>query len=130
MVTETNNLLSSLIDLVPVIGGAIIGILGGLVGTKYAHQLASKDSYKNLLRNKLEELVTTTFEIDVWVRKQEKHHLFGDIESVEQSPIAKIEALANLYFPELKDEVDEFSLAEMNYRNWLLEGSRLKGNQI
>ena len=38
---QKSEFVAALIDLVPIIGGALIGIIGGLVGSNFSHQLSS-----------------------------------------------------------------------------------------
>ncbi|KPL94633.1 hypothetical protein [Vibrio splendidus] len=77
-------------------------------------------------RLKLELIVIECFEISVWLKKQENYYFFGGDETIEQSPMAKIEALNAIYFEELDEQVDSLSNAEMYYRSFLVEGAKLK----
>lgn len=125
---EAPSFVSALISLLPVVGGAIIGVIGGLVGTNYAHRLSQKQSHKDELKKKLEDLVTEAYEIDIWLKKQESYYLFGGDEILEQSPIAKIEAISALYFPELSGQVAVLSSKNTAYKMWLLEGFKLRAS--
>lgn len=125
---EITSLAAALINLLPVVGGAVIGVIGGLVGTSYAHRLSRKHSQKEELKKKLERLVTEAYEIDVWLKKQEGYYLFGGEEILEQSPIAKIEAIAALYFPELSAQVANLSSKNTEYKLWLLEGFKQRAS--
>jgi hypothetical protein len=101
-------------------------VVGGLLGTGYAHNLSKQESVKQEKKIKLEALVTEAHEIDVWVKKQENYYLFNGDEPLELSPIAKIEAIETLYFPELAAQVKELSEKGAEYRFWLIQGSKLK----
>ncbi len=126
MESESSEIIKSLMALVPVIGGAIIGVAGGLVGTTYAHKLSSGQAKVSAKKEKLELLVTESYEIEIWLKKQENYHLYGGDEILEQSPISKIEAIEALYFPEMNEQVTELSNKAMAYRAWLTEGAQLR----
>lgn len=125
-VGEAQTVTVAIIQLIPVVGGALIGVVGGLAGTAYANRLAVRSSQGAERRAKLELLVAAAYEIDVWLKKQENYFLFGGPESLETSPIANIEALAKLYFPTLDAPVESLSLAHLEYRRWLVQGARLR----
>lgn len=110
----------------PVLGGAIIGVFGGLVGTTYAHRLSNNQAKITEKKSKLEALITEAYEIDIWLKKQENYYLYGGDEILEQSPIAKIEAIGALYFPELNKEVTQLSAKSMKYKAWLIDGAKLR----
>jgi len=117
---EPTSLANVLIAQIPVLTGAVIGAVSTLLVTSRQHKQSAKHSYKLERRNKLEELIITSCEVDVWIRKLENYLLFGGAEPLEQSPAARIEALSLLYFSELTTEVAELSSALSHYRMWLL----------
>ena len=119
-------IVGALVDLIPVAGGALIGILGGLVGTSYANRLSARSTQGAERRAKLELLVVAAYEIDVWLKKQENYYLFGCPEPLESSPIATIEGLGKMYFPSLDASVGALSKANVGYRYWLIEGAKLR----
>ena len=124
-----SELFKAIVTIIPVVSGALIGILGALVGNRYTHKLNTNSSRLAEKRSKLELLVTESFEILVWLRKQEGYYFYGGDEIVEQSPMAKIEALTAIYFEELDERVQALSEAESNYRLFLLTGSKLRLDQ-
>jgi hypothetical protein len=123
---EFSEIIKSIMALVPVIGGAIIGVAGGLVGTTYAHRLSSGQAKTTEKKEKLESLVTEAYEIEIWLKKQESYFFWDGSEILEQSPISKIEAIVALYFPELNIHVKELSAKTLAYRAWLNEGAQLR----
>ena len=122
------DVITTLISIIPVVAGALIGVLGGLSGTAYANYLSSKNNSRKDLKLKLEELVTEAYEIELWLKKQESFYLFNGPEIFEKSPISRIEALAILYFPTLSSYVSVLDANEMKYKKWLLEGATLRNN--
>lgn len=125
-VAEFHGATAALIELIPVAGGALIGVLGGLAGTAYASRLSAKAEVGVERRTRLEALVTSCYEVEVWLKKEEGQFLFGGPEVVETSPIARIEAVAKLYFSELEAPTLELSKAYLAYRGWLIAGAQLR----
>ncbi|MBR9867383.1 MAG: hypothetical protein GYB20_12885 [Oceanospirillales bacterium] len=126
MGTESVEVIGAITKLIPVLGGAIIGVIGGLVGTTYAHKLSKNTDKTKEKKSKLEQLVTEVFEVDIWIKKEENYYLYGGEEILEQSPISKIEAIQTLYFSELSDQVTDLSNHAMDYRKWLIDGAQLR----
>lgn len=122
----SSDVMDALMPLIPVIGGALIGVLGGLVGTNYAHKLNNAQTKTSEKKEKLESLVTELYEIDVWLKKEESYFLYGGAEHLEQSPISRINALVELYFPELRDETSLLTIQFIEYRKWLSTGAQLR----
>jgi len=112
---------TELLKLLPIISGAAIGITSGIVSTRYSHRLKSSDKKSVDLRIKLEELVNETFEVKTWIKRIENHRFFNGAEVLEKGPIAKIEAISAIYFPELKSKIEALIKTESNYRLWIYE---------
>jgi hypothetical protein len=123
---QKSEFVAAFINLIPILGGALIGILGGFVGTKYSHRLNSSSGKSTERRAKLETLITESYEIKVWFQKQTNYYFYGAEEIIEQSPMAKVEAISSMYFPELDSVVSALSVAENEYRKFLVEGGRLR----
>ena len=124
---EFSEIIKSIMALVPVIGGAIIGVAGGLVGTTYAHRLSNGQAKTAEKKEKLESLVSEAYEIQIWLKKQENYALWGRGDEVlERSPISKIKAIELLYFPELNIQVQELSVKALAYEAWLNEGFQIR----
>jgi hypothetical protein len=116
--------------LLPVITGGLIGVAGALGGARYGSRLTALREHKAERRAKLESLVTAAFELDVWFKREEQAHLWGGPDNFEPSPLATIETMALLYFPELEPQVNALSAAANQYRLWMLQGrqQRLQSN--
>lgn len=126
---QTTELYKAVVTIIPVVSGALIGLFGALVGNRYTHKLNTNANKLTEKRSKLELMVTECFEINVWLKKQEAYYFFGGDEVIEQSPMAKIEALNAIYFEELDDQVKLLSSAESDYRSFLLTGAKLRLDQ-
>lgn len=127
MSSDWVEVINAISKLIPVLGGAIIGVIGGLIGTTYSHRLSQKNDATKERRSKLEELVSEVYEIDAWIKKEENYYLYGvGNEALEKSPISKIEAIQSLYFQELSKQVSVLSDNALNYRGWLIKGAQLR----
>jgi hypothetical protein len=66
--------------------------------------------WSNLRRTKLETLMEKMHECEVYLSRKQHSALAGELLQPELSPISKADELAALYLPELKNEVDSFTL--------------------
>ncbi|HYR77439.1 MAG TPA: hypothetical protein VEM96_16615 [Pyrinomonadaceae bacterium] len=115
-----HDLAQGLVALLPVLVGAALGLVGALVGRRYAHGLASKKDQTALRRGKMEELVAASYELKLWLTKEENYFLFRGPDVIELSPLVKTEMLVKLYFPSLSDTINELALAAAEYRSVLM----------
>ncbi len=125
-ISQKAELFKAIVTIIPVISGALIGLLGAVVGNVYLHKLNSKSSRLLEKRSKLELLVTECFEIDIWVKKQNAYYFQGKEYVLEQPPLSKIKALTAMYFEELEYNVLTLSSAFIEYECFLKEAKLLK----
>lgn len=85
------------------------------------HRLQAKERKNAELRTKLEALVNACCEVETWRRSNERYWQEGDAHAEEPDPFPKIAAMATLYFPMLKEAVENLQTAEINYRVMLIE---------
>lgn len=121
-----SDLWAAFVALLPVITGGVIGVLGALAGTRYGSRLTAQREHKAERRDKLEALVLAAYELDVWFKREENAFLWGGPENLEPSPLATVETMTLLHFPQLKAAGDVLSLAAKQYRMWILEGRQKK----
>lgn len=83
-------------------------------------QFSDDAAKKTLFREKLEEFVTATYELNIWVEKTRSLALKDktDLEFTT-SPISKIETFQKIYFRELETEVDLVSKENLKIHIWL-----------
>ncbi len=60
---------------------------------------------KSLLREKLEQIMSETFELELWLEIQRSKAIRKELPSVNESPISKIEMFQAIYFSEVKPEI-------------------------
>ena len=126
--TEENitKLVDAFVALLPYLAGALIGALGGIVGTRYAHGLKSKGQANAIRRERLEELVTKLKEVEVWLANIREWRLNDGERVKEWSPLGRVETLVSLYFPEMEHELEDLSQGIAGYRTWLTKARKAK----
>ncbi|MEZ8614506.1 hypothetical protein AB6D33_01535 [Vibrio splendidus] len=67
---QTSELYELATSIIPVVSGALIALVGALVGSNYTHRLNSNANKLAERRSKLELIVIECFEISVWLKKQ------------------------------------------------------------
>jgi hypothetical protein len=75
---------------------------------------------RNIVRDRLEILVTATFDLELWLEQMRNKAIEGEVFDVESGPITKIEALQSIHFPELDPECLQLRMAINRHIQWLL----------
>ena len=114
--------------LAPVIVGGLIGVGGSLVGPWLIQDRKEAAEKKQRRAEKFEELVTALFELHHWMAKMGNVRVFGEERDLEMSPIAKVQAISAVYFPEFEEEIRALDIAADRYELWAMKatGKRLK----
>ena len=73
---------------------------------------------RTLRRIKLEELMEAVYESTGWLELEKAHYLFN-APNPGNDPFHKMGIIAQLYFPELKLEINRFNQACLDYRMWV-----------
>lgn len=120
--TETNT--SVWLVLLPVIVGGIIGLAGGLIGPPFVHHLQTKAEKKKRRAEKFEELVAALFEHQHWLQTMRNVRLFNAEDKNVVSPMAKVQAISSVYFPEFDAQIRELDLAGDNYELWMMNAQQ------
>jgi hypothetical protein len=81
--------------------------------------------YKVLRRIKLEELLTTTYDAIDWLDKHKDSNIFDGDEIKTSSPITKARIIGTLYFPELKQNIDDLVSAHDKHYFWSMKGKSI-----
>jgi len=107
--------------LIPVVGGALIVGVAGLLRTWFRYRLDASRTRTTELRTNLERLVRAAFETEKWLKEQEAHILFREPDPRGDPPQDTIQVLVALYFEELESEATAFLASIREYRRWMLE---------
>lgn len=90
------------------------------VKTAISHADWSTREWQSLRRTKLEELLTTVYDVRHWLDVDMNVRFFNEARTETKSPIWRLEVVSRLYFPELRDETQQLSLVYTQYTQWLL----------
>lgn len=121
-----NTILQALVTLVSV-------GLGGWLTIK-ASRLAQTEQIEAEARrkrgDKYEELVAAIYEFDHWLDKLRNKRAYGESLEESISPLSKVQAIAAVYFPVLREQVRALDTASTNYQLWISRAAqrRVAGN--
>ncbi|UYK76879.1 hypothetical protein NG825_00245 [Xanthomonas sacchari] len=91
------------------------------VKTAISHADWSVREWQSLRRTKLEELLTTVYDVRHWLDVDMNVRFFNEARTESKSPIWKLEVVSRLYFPELRVETQQLSLVYTQYMQWMLD---------
>lgn len=86
------------------------------IQSKYGEQ----STLRALLRDRTESIIMATFELESWLEAARSRALYGEPFNWGGSPISKISALRDIYFPEVSVEFHELKLRYVHYVQWIL----------
>jgi hypothetical protein len=108
------------------LGGVIAA--GSGIGTQwFTHFIKIREERRAQKGAKLEQLVELMYEHERWLGKKREHLLF-DEEAPGDNPIAKIEGICAVYFPQFLREVQKVDLAASGYEVWIVGAWQKKLN--
>jgi len=87
------------IPLISVIVGGVIGIAASFLGPWFIESAKQRNEKRKKRAEKIEELMSAVYEFDHWLTQYRNITAYGDPGEVGVSPLAKIEAIAAVYFP-------------------------------
>jgi hypothetical protein len=108
-----------------VVGGLLTGLfaLGGIgVGlVASARRDAAQDRREKEKRraDKFEELVAAVYEFDLWVEGYRQREVLGRDIALTASPLAKMQSISAVYFPQFYESIREWDGATGAYRRWM-----------
>jgi len=117
---------SAILNLAPVVVGGLLATLGGVLGAVVLHKLERKTSNTRLKREKLEQLVDASYRVESWLNERMSVDLFDHENDPGTSPMSEVEMISRLYFPELREDVIHLSMVSIRYRQWIIEGQKMK----
>lgn len=106
-------LIAEIAKTIPVIIGAALAILGGVIGQLIAHKLSRSRDRASLRRERIELLVKALYAHSQWLRDKQTSVLFRGEEHDVPSPFSEAQMLQKLYFPNLAPELLAIMKAEM-----------------
>ena len=120
--TETNpqeilTISQSIIKLMPVIIGGVVGIASSVVGGFVLHKVQSSDKKAQLKIDKMEKAAFLAYETKEWMDKYEAERLFNGPLCTTSSPINELKVLCYLYIPDAKAKLNLLEKAYNNYQS-------------
>ena len=85
------------------------------IQSKYGEQA----TLRSLLRDRTEALVMATFDLENWLGEARSRAFQGESSEFNGSPISRISALRDIYFPEVGAEFAELEGRNLDYTQWL-----------
>ena len=101
----------NLVELLPVMVGGAIAILAGISGAFFGVHFEAQKSRNETKRSKLERIVELSHSVSTWLSSRRNRALFEQNIAQEEPPLPKIEAIAELYFPSLKENTHQLAAA-------------------
>ncbi len=102
MTPDQPSIVVETMQLLPVITGALLAVLGGAITQYLTHLLSGKRERKKLLREKAEALVEILYTYSNWLNEQNSKLVFSKEPYDVPSPLDRAWMIQRLYFPELE----------------------------
>jgi len=83
-------------------------------------QFSQEEERRRLIRDKLEELVELSYALELWLEDARTKALNGKSFSINSSPLAKLEMVLSIYFPELLPNFSHVNTAANEMTKWIL----------
>ena len=106
----------SIINLMPVIVGGVVGIISSVAGGIVLHKVQSNDKKDQLRIEKMEKATILAYECKEWMDKYEDKNIFNGPACTTPSPLNELKALCYLYIPDAKDKLKKLDGAFCNYK--------------
>jgi hypothetical protein len=106
----------------PVIVGGALALVGSFGGVIIANVFQGKREKEKRRTEKFEELVRTIYEFDAWLLEQRNSSF--DLNSKREetiSPMAKVDAIAAIYFPRFMPMVRDLEQASFHFEEWIAQ---------
>ncbi|WP_018317310.1 hypothetical protein [Bradyrhizobium sp. WSM2793] len=108
----------------PVIVGGLLTMCGVAVSggvTIALNRAQARDEQKKRRAEKFEQLVSAVYEFDLWLDMKED--VLARLEKIklEISPLAKLEAISAVHFPQFLPKIDELHRASLGYIGWMTQ---------
>jgi hypothetical protein len=114
------SLLSVVVGGLLTMGGGVVGFIGSVI---LGVMQSSRDK-KMQRAEKFGEFVSAVYEYEHWMDTKKNIQCYGEAHTLGISPLAKIEAIATVYFPSCSEKVRELERASMDYNQWMAQGAQ------
>jgi len=111
-------------NLLAVVIGGVIAIVGGAVGPLIQHFLSERTRDEEARRTNVRALILAVHELSDWMERDRGNQMFDKGHELGTSPLATIEALARVHFPQASLELATLSVATARCRLWTTERAK------
>jgi uncharacterized protein YqcC (DUF446 family) len=118
-----------MLGLAPVVVGGIIGFAAGVGGNWFNQRWQAEADKKRRREDKFQELVTALYEHRHWLKALGNSRAFGSTEPSEVSPMARIRAIAAIYFPTYRQALTKLDAAADHYEMWTFLAGQERGSK-
>lgn len=101
---------SNAMDILTLLLGSALTILGGFLSNRQSSKLSREAERRKIRRMKLEKLASLTLSAEDWIDKMEENIFANPPRYTPLEPMDQMMMLSNLYFPEIRGQVDEFCI--------------------
>lgn len=116
-----------LLDLLPVVVGGVIAVIGGAVAGWWSQSYQREAERRDHKRQALEQICELAFELDAWLLNSMTFHFYGfGGEATNQWPADRMQVLARLYLHDLADTVYVLVAAATEYKVWVYNGGEMR----
>jgi hypothetical protein len=105
MPPDQPSLATEVLKLLPIVAGAVLALLGGMISQYLTHRFSTKRERKKLLREKAEALVESLYAHSDWLGEKNTNLVFRQQDHDAPSPLDRAWMIQKLYFPELKESI-------------------------
>lgn len=100
-------------QLFSVVTGALLAILGGVVGQFLSYRLAKRQRREDIILEKAETLMKALYEHGTWMKQKKEKLLFRQETHDDLSPLPEAQMLQSLYFPSTRKNMLEIMRSEI-----------------
>lgn len=115
---------SQLIDLLPIIIGGAIGIIGSVTTGALSHRWdRQRDSQKTIVE-RAEKLALLCYQLDEWVHELNDYYMSRSKAVPPSSPVVAIKAVGLVHFPAHEIQISDLALKCTALHRWWLDQAK------
>lgn len=101
--------------------GGFIAIVGSAIGPTLQHFLTDRSRREAARLANVQAIIVAVHELEDWLEKKRANIAFGKEHEVGLSPLATVEALTRVHFPEAKIDLLQLSLSVAQCNGWAID---------
>jgi len=120
---------SGLLPILWFTAGAVTALLSMWLGGWVFFRMLERRERRRVRQEQLAGLVSLAYEVEQWLRRLRSAELLNGPPLEEPSPMGRINAIADLFVPELKAEVKRLNTAAVAFETWVEQAAAEKRSQ-